>query len=138
MRYLGIDFGIKRVGLALSDPGGKLAFPLRTIVRTTRGELFAELLQTIAENHVQAIVLGIPYGLDGQSTTSTRQALNFRESLRRRTTRPVFSIDESFSTSEAEDLLQETGKKTSSRDTVDHHAAAVILQRFLDESQSME
>jgi putative Holliday junction resolvase len=138
MRYLGIDFGIKRVGLALSDPGGKLAFPLRTIVRTTREKLFAELQETIAENQVQTIVLGIPYGLDGESTTSTRQALNFLESLRRRTTRSVFSIDESFSTSEAEDLLQETGKKTSSRDTVDHHAAAVILQRFLDESQSME
>ena len=49
MRYLGIDFGIKRVGLAISDPEGRMAFPLTTIVRTTRNEFYARLMQIIQE-----------------------------------------------------------------------------------------
>ncbi|MFP4167575.1 MAG: Holliday junction resolvase RuvX [Desulfonatronovibrionaceae bacterium] len=134
MRYLGIDFGIKRVGLALSDPGGKLAFPLRTIFRTTREEFFSTLLEAIEENKVQAIVLGIPYGLNGQITPGTRQALNFLDSLKRRVGLPVFTLDESLSTLEAEGLLRQAGKKKRSQEAVDQHAAAVILQRFLDDS----
>ncbi|MFO7818335.1 MAG: Holliday junction resolvase RuvX [Thermodesulfobacteriota bacterium] len=138
MRYLGIDFGIKRVGLALSDTAGTLAFPLQTIVRTTRRELFDRLLECIEQNKIDAVVLGIPYGLDGQTTPSTRQALNFRDSLSRRISRPILTIDESFSTSEAVDLLRETGKKPFRGEIVDHLAAAVILQRFLDDRDGLD
>ncbi len=132
MRYLGIDFGVKRIGLAVSDGEGSLAFPYSTLVRTTRKKMFQELLQILEQEKVEAIVLGLPYDIEGRETESTRQALNFRNSLQRRTDCPVFTLNEVLSTAEAAELYRETGKKVPYGDHLDHLAAAVILQRFLD------
>ncbi len=94
MRALGIDFGLKRVGLAVSDRTGTLVSPYKTIERTTRNALFDELLEIIQKEAVETIVVGLPLSLAGEDTLTTRQARNFAESLGRRTDVPIHLMDE--------------------------------------------
>lgn len=134
MRTLGIDFGLKRVGLALSDPRGALAFPYRTITRTTREALFTELLEIIAREDVQAVIVGLPLTLDGGESTTTRQARNFAASLARRTPLPVALVDERLSSAAADDDLDQAGLRDHARRKAarDQQAAVRILQSFID------
>lgn len=133
MKYLGIDFGTKRVGLAVSDPGESMAFPLRTVVRTTRDKLFAELLQVIEEEKIEGVVIGLPLGLDGMDTLTTRQVRNFAARLGRRTTLPLYYKNEELSSFDAEQELRESGLSGKKlKEALDRHAAARILQSFLN------
>lgn len=132
MRILGIDFGLKRVGLALCDPTETLATPYGTIERTTRERLFADIAATVEREGVEAVVVGLPLGLDGRDTESTRQARNFAESLARRLGLPVHLADERLSSAAAEASLKETGLCSRKRKKVlDSQAAALILQGWL-------
>jgi putative Holliday junction resolvase len=132
MRYLGIDFGLKRVGLALTDPAGTMAFPYRTLVRTTRKQFFEDLLQVIEDEKVQGVVLGLPLDLEGRETETTRQVLNFKNSLARRITLPVFLVNEALSSFEAEQALSRSGmKKKKQKPVLDQVAAVIILESFL-------
>jgi putative Holliday junction resolvase len=133
MRYLGIDFGIKRVGLAISDPEGRMAFPLTTIIRTTRDEFFARLMQLIREKNIEAIVVGLPIGLDGQETLTTRQVHNFIASLKRRTAIPIHTVNEALTSYEAENRLKRQGIKGKKRKKyLDELSAVLILESFLN------
>lgn len=133
MRVLGVDFGLKRVGLAVSDRAGILASPLRTIERGTRDELFAELTALIEREAVEAVVVGLPLGLDGQETLTTRQARNFAESLKRRITLPVHLVDERLTSAAAEEELKEAGLCGRKRkQALDSQAAVHILRAWLE------
>jgi len=134
VRTLGIDFGLKRVGLALSDPRGAMAFPYRTITRTTRDALFAELLGVIEAEGVEAVVVGLPLTLDGGESMTTRQARNFAASLARRTPLPVALADERLSSAAADDDLDQAGLRDHARRKAarDQQAAVRILQTHLD------
>lgn len=137
MRALGIDFGIKRVGLALSDPTGTLCSPYKTIERTTRQALFDELLEIVHKESVEAVVVGLPLSLDGEDTMTTRQARNFAESLGRRTQVPIHLWDERLSSAEAEQELEMAGvfgKKR--RQALDSQAAVIILRSWLENAHS--
>ena len=132
MRYLGIDFGIKRIGLAVSGPSGNMAFPLKTIVRTTRSAMFEELLGLIREQNIEAIVLGIPLGSEGEENLTSTQVLNFKESLERRTDLPVYLINEAFTSAEAKAIMIERGvRENRERQNLDQVAAVLILESFL-------
>ncbi|GAB6175746.1 Holliday junction resolvase RuvX [Desulfobaculum senezii] len=132
MRILAIDFGLKRVGLALTDGLGMMAFPYKTIVRTTRDKLFAELSEILEKENVTAIVLGLPLSLDGEETLITRQVYNFKASLARRTDLPIHYMDERLSSVEAEEQLKEVGLRRKKRKTVlDQQAAVRILESYL-------
>lgn len=139
MRTLGIDFGLKRVGLALSDPAGSMAFPRETIVRTTKDALFARLLEVIATEGVERIVVGMPTGMDGQVTETTRQVRNFIERLKRRTDVPVETTDERLTSFQAEDDLWAAGvnlrKGKKNKEKIDQQAAVRLLQAYLDEQR---
>lgn len=133
MRYLAIDPGVQRVGLALTDPGGSMAFPYKTIHRTTRKALFEELTAVIDAEKVGTVVVGLPLGLDGQETESTRQARNMAARLSRRVDIPVKMMDETLSSFEAEEDLAAMGVKAHKRKAVlDQQAAVRILQSYLD------
>lgn len=133
MRVLGVDFGERRVGLAVSDPSGSLAFPLRTVHRTTRKALFEELAALIEAEGVEALVVGLPLGLDGQETLTTRQAKNFAASLAGRTGLPVHLADERLSSALAEEDLKAAGRRRLGKDgRLDMQAAVRILQSWLD------
>ena len=132
LRYLAIDFGLKRVGLAVCGPASDMAFPLKTIVRTRRDLFFTELLETIRAEKIQAIVLGLPLDMEGNETLITRQVKNFALSLARRTQVPIYLENEALTSFEAESRLDTAGVFGKKRKKVlDQMAAAAIMESFL-------
>ena len=132
MRALGIDFGTKRVGLAVCDPGGILVSPLTVLERTTRDALFDQLSDIIGRESVETVVVGLPLGLDGQETLTTRQARNFAESLGRRVGIPVHLHDERLSSVQAEEELRLAGRRGAKlKAALDAQAAVIILESWL-------
>ena len=134
-KLLALDLGERRIGLAVSGPGG-LALPAGHIVR---GKLAHDVQQVIAaaeERRAQGIVVGIPYTLDGETGPSAKLAHGFIRALRRgigdAASPTVYEMDERFTSVEAEGLLRESGFQPSrDRAAVDEAAAVLILERFL-------
>ena len=131
MKYLAIDYGQKRTGIAVSDTGGSMAFPRKTILMRTRAAFFEELLALIEAEATDAIVIGLPINLDGEESLTTRQVRNFSKSLARRTTLPLFWMEE------AERDLRDAGRSAAQgRAVLDQQAAVRILQSFLDQPEA--
>lgn len=129
-RILGIDYGSKRVGLALSDPLGLTAQPLETVPTGEAEERIAELIE---QHQVSTVVVGLPSPLSGGESESTRQARELGDRIGALSTVKVVFIDERFTTRMAESALLESGmKRRDRRSKVDKVAAAIILQTFLD------
>ncbi|HWP61064.1 MAG TPA: RuvX/YqgF family protein, partial [Candidatus Paceibacterota bacterium] len=124
MKYLGIDFGTKRVGLAVSDPAGSIAFP-REIVPND-DNLFPYLVRLLDEENIEAIVVGDTRAESGSANQASGAADVFIEQLSRVTSMPIHRGREAWSSVEASRFAP-PGKM---RD--DSAAAAIILQRFLD------
>ena len=143
MRLLGVDFGDVRIGLAVSDPTGTIARPLRTI--TPHGSLDEYAAIVVREvgtlmmevDGLDAVVVGVPRSLDGTVHQQTTRTLAFIDSLRKATPLPVFVQDERLSSIEAEQRLaireQDWRKR---KKLLDAASAAVILQDYLDEHRS--
>ena len=133
MRILAIDFGLKRIGLALSDREGRLALPYTTLVKKDNAQLMAELQNILEREDVDGVVVGLPLGLDGEETLTTRQAKNFAQRLRKVCpSLPVYLHNEALSSSEAAHRLSESGiRGRKQKDVLDQVAAAVILESFL-------
>lgn len=132
MKYLAVDFGEKRTGIAVSDAGGTMAFIRHPIVKTTKDAFWASLLDVIREEEAEAVVVGLPVTADGGETLIIRQIRNFIASLQRRCDLPVFIMDETLSSHEAETLLRESGKNGKRlRAVLDSAAAVRILESFL-------
>lgn len=135
MRTLGIDFGTKRVGLAITDPEGRMAFARPSIERSTRDALFETLVALIAAEAVGAVVVGLPLTLEGEDSLTTRQARNFAESLARRVAIPVHLVDERFSSAAAEEELKEAGLcSRKRRQHLDSQSAVQILNTWLGQN----
>lgn len=133
MKYLCLDYGEKRTGYAVSDQGGAMAFARGVILKKTRDVFFADLLAVIAEEGAEAVVIGLPVRLDGSDSLTTRQVRNFAASLARRTSLPLFFMEEAYSSAEAESMLKASGQKAYKRDgRVDSLAAARVLESFLN------
>jgi putative Holliday junction resolvase len=131
MKLLGIDYGQKRIGLAIAQGG--MAFPLKTLVKTTRDKLFADLLAVIAAEGPEAVVLGLPLDMEGKETLTTRQVLNFRDSLARRTDLPIHLVNEALTTFDARERLRQAGVPDRRRaEMLDQMAAVCILESFLE------
>jgi len=132
MRTLGVDFGLKRVGLAMTDPDGSMAFPLETIQREGRDELFARIVAVVEREFVENIVVGWPAPAEGRDSLTARQTVNFARSLARRVAVPVLLMDETLSSESAMDDLRAAGVKPSKRKAVlDQRAAVLILESYL-------
>ena len=136
MKYLAIDYGQKRTGIAVSDSGGSMAFPRRTIQMRTREAFFAELLALLEAEAPDALVIGLPVNLDGEETLTTRQTRNFAKNLKKKTPLPIFWMEEALSSFEAEIDLRQAGRSAAkSRAVLDQQAAVRILQSFLDQPE---
>lgn len=136
MKYIAIDYGQKRTGIAVSDEGGRMAFPRRTIQMRTREAFFEELLRLLENEAADAVVIGLPIDLDGQETLTTRQTRNFAKALRRRLSLPLYWMEEALSSFEAERDLRQAGRSAAkSRAVLDQQAAVRILQSFLDQPE---
>lgn len=136
MRALGIDYGERRIGLALSDPTGTLASPLLTVKRRRGKRPPLRLLEETARQHrVEVIVAGLPIALDGMETEWSSQVRAVCTELGRRLGIPVHFIDERLTSVQADRALRSAGlprAKRESKERVDAAAAAFILQRWLD------
>ncbi len=139
MRVIGLDFGTRTVGVALSDEAQIIAQPLVTIERKHAAKLrrtYAQLERIIEEQNVGSIVLGFPKNMnntEGERAEATRQFMN---DLERRTGLPVILVDERLTTVEADRILEETGVAASARKAhIDKMAAAIILQSYLDKKK---
>ncbi len=139
MKYLCIDYGQKRCGIAVSDAGGRLAFARLTLERRTREAFFSDLLRLIAEEGAEAVVIGLPRYGDGSDSLTTRQVRNFAESLRRRCALPMYFMEEWLSSDEAFAMLRESGYSLEelkrNPGLVDKAAAARILESFLNQPE---
>ena len=139
VRFLGIDYGQRRIGLAISDATGLLARPWKTLVRQgNASQVAAVLASEIAglqsePDGIEAVVLGFPRRLNGEEHDQSRAVRTMADQLRRVVTVPLHLQDERLSSREAEALLSRTEKDWRKRKLqLDAVAAAVILQDYLD------
>ena len=132
MRVLGVDFGLRRVGLALSDEEASLARPLRVLEITSVRNAPEAVAGVASEAGAGTVVVGVPLGLEGEERRQeVRRVERFARALRKCSGLDVFLVDESMSTREAGERAREAGR--DERDPSLHaHAAALILQRWLD------
>ena len=136
MRILGLDFGSKTVGVAVSDENEFLASGVETIRREREDKLrktYARIEALIVELGVEKIVLGLPLTLDGEEGVRVQKTRDFGENLQRRTGLDIEYQDERLTTVEAYNLMSESGvKKDKQLQMVDEVAATIILQDYLD------
>lgn len=131
-RILGLDYGTRRIGVALSDPLQLTAGPL-TVLDAADPDLAEGLCRLVAEHEVELVVVGLPVGLDGGEGPAAAAARRFAAEVRGAVAVPVELYDERFSTVTAERTLIEAGLRRERRKgTRDRVAAAVFLQAYLD------
>lgn len=133
-RILAVDPGEKRIGLALSDPLGIRATPLKIVPHVSRTVDAAQVAQLAAENDAVRIIVGQPLDAElGGDTPQGRRAARFADAIREQSEIPVELWDESMSTQDARSIRMQMGVSRNKRQGhLDDVAAAVILQSYLD------
>ena len=138
MRILGIDYGHKRFGLALSDEGETLASPLPAYQRRDTGQDLAFLAALVREKNVGQIVVGLPRNMDGSLGEMANEVLAFVETLKEKTDLPIDTFDERLSSIEAERVLIQADLSRKRRKTLrDSLAAVLILQGYLESRKTV-
>jgi putative Holliday junction resolvase len=134
-RILAIDFGMKRIGLALTDPLKMFAYPFRTILNDDK--TLNELILIINQYNVKKIILGYPLREDGRKSELTKSVEKFAKFIKLRTQTDVVLQDERYTSQLAySKVLESINKKKKRRDKglIDKNAASIILQDYLDET----
>lgn len=132
-RYLGIDYGQKRVGLAMSDQQGIISQVFRTIEKKSEKDLILQLLAIIKEYNIAEIIIGLPKNMNNTLGEKAKEILAFVELMREYIVNPIHLWDERLTTREAERMLIEADISRSKRKkVVDSIASQLILQGFLD------
>lgn len=136
MRILGLDYGSKTMGVAVSDPLGFTAQGVEIIRRKSENKMrqtLARIEELIAQYQVEEIVLGLPKNMNNTLGDRAEKSLELKETLERRTGLPVVMWDERLTTVSANRVLMETGVRRENRkEHVDEIAAVFILQGYLD------
>ncbi len=132
-RILGLDFGLRRVGGAISDPGRKIASPLEVYVRGSALEDARHYRRLVEEHEIQRIVIGLPLHTSGRESEMANQARAWGAWLATITGLPVAFADERYTSIEANDLMIQSGLKRQKRKGIrDKLAAQLLLQGYLD------
>jgi len=129
-RYLGIDYGTKRIGIALSDEGRKIAFP-RDIVSNEWKTFLPYITNLVKKEEVRGIVIGLAKGFGGQETNMTREIRRFTKKLELELFCPIYFEDEILST-------QAASRGPTKREKIDAASAALILQSYLDRKNMIQ
>jgi len=124
MKYLGIDYGDSKIGLALGDSETGLALPFKIIANEGREKLFSELIQIISAEEIDCLVIGWPLNVSSQQTEQTKKVNDFVSEAKLRLSIAVETNDERFSSQEA--------KKMGAGKRDDDVAAMLMLQNYLD------
>ena len=134
-RFLAIDFGEKRVGLALSDPTKIIAKPFKSISYTNQDDLLNKISLIIEQKNVEKIILGLPIGLKGQQTAQTNRVFEFYNLIKDKNDIQIVTEDERLSSVSAKKSLVLQNIKTGhNKALIDETAAAIFLQLYLDKN----
>ena len=140
MRVLGIDYGERRIGLAVTDPTRTIASPLDTLQRRAgKRPPLSRLAEIARDLEVEALVVGLPLDLQGNETTWCREVRAFGDALASRLDLPVTYVDERLTSVRAARAVRSVGlgkKERERKERVDAGAAALILQAWLDRGLS--
>ena len=128
MRILSLDFGTKRIGIAISDPLGKYALPLEIV---NKNDIINILERLIEQENISRIIMGNPINMDGSESEIGKQVLQFKRELEKKLKIPVILVDERFSSMEAEKTLKCIGERhlRKKRDAI---SACLILEKYLE------
>ena len=134
-RFLAIDYGSKRVGLAISDPTKKIAKAYKTIRNDGPDALLSIIKNEIKINSVEKIILGLPIGMNGKNTSQTELVLKFKDKLKIFFSIPIVLEDERLTSLHAKKSLVFQGFKTTlNKGNIDSTAAALLLQNYINKS----
>jgi putative Holliday junction resolvase len=135
---LALDLGDRRVGLAVGGDGTDLVLPAGHIIRIKLAQDMERVLEIAKDRGAESIVVGIPYNQEGKLGPQAKKVQRFVRALRKKTGMTVYTVDERFTSVEAQGLLREAGRQPSrDKGSVDEAAAVLILRRFL-ESRDVE
>ncbi|MDQ1278311.1 MAG: putative pre6S rRNA nuclease [Thermodesulfobacteriota bacterium] len=132
MRIMGLDYGEKRIGVAVSDEMGLISQPVAVVVRQNRKKDLESITALVRKYRPEKIVIGYPVRLDGAEGIQCQKVNRFAATLASHLKLPVIRWDETFSTKEAEEILRHSHMKREKRkEVVDKLAASIILQDYL-------
>ena len=133
MRHLAIDFGVKRIGLAVCDSSEKIVSPLETVNRKDDAQSIRRIAKVIADEGIEAVVVGLPVNMNGSEGPQARRTREFADLLAKSITIPLHFQNEQLSSFAADDRLAiRELTKLGARRRQDAVAAAIILAGFLD------
>jgi len=133
---LSLDVGTKTIGVAKSDPLGAFTLPVVTIRRKGVRKDVVIIMELVAKYEIDEVVVGLPLELDGSEERSARLARQIGEAVAEANGKPVFYVDERFSSVEAERrLLEMDVSRARRKELIDQAAAMIILERFIAENQ---
>jgi putative holliday junction resolvase len=136
---LAIDYGLKRIGLAISDTKGIIASPLKVITITKKRKLkgaLEDIIKEVEKNNVKTILIGKPQEFKKEYSLTLKKIYSFANKLSELTTIPIIFQDESYSTIQAQNMLLSFGQsRKSSKGKIDMIAAEIFLQDFLNSEQ---
>jgi putative Holliday junction resolvase len=132
--YLAIDYGLRRIGLAKSDPSGIIASALQTIDVKSESEALKKIAAAVADMKPAALIVGYPLNEDGSAGEACQRVDVFVARLKKVFDGPIHKVDEFGTSEEAAGIIHAHGKRVGKKkQRVDRLAAVIILQRFLDE-----
>ena len=135
-RLMGLDYGSKTIGVAISDELGMAAQPIETIERSGENKLrksLARISEIVKEKNIQKIVVGLPVNMNGCCGERAARTLEFVKKLKTRVDIPIVMQDERLTTVEADEILSESGvKKEERKRYIDSIAASIILREYME------
>ena len=135
---LGLDLGARRIGLALSDDAGKIAFPAGYLDRSGLEKDLSALVALIEQRGVTRVAVGLPLHLDGGISVGAQAARQFADALARACNRPVELVDERLTTAEAQRALQGAprSRRRKRKQVIDSMAATLLLRTYLQQRET--
>ena len=135
-RLLAIDYGNKRVGLAISDPTQIIAKPYKTVAYSDNENLLTQIRTIISNKKIEKIILGLPLNMKGNKSHQTNLTIEFCDFLKENCDIPILIYDERLSSLSAKKSLVLQGVKTGyNKARIDETAAAIFLQQYLDQNR---
>ncbi|WP_456325769.1 Holliday junction resolvase RuvX [Desulfonauticus submarinus] len=131
-KILGIDYGLKRVGLAIGNEEYQMALPYMTLNKNDNKTFFKNLKEVIEKENISKIVVGLPLYLNGEKSLTTTQVKNFAEKIKKMFSIPIYLIDERYTSFEAEKKISELNikNKKKKKEIIDQISATLILESY--------
>ena len=136
-RVMGIDYGVRKIGVAISDPLKIISYPYKTIDVKKTPDYISEIKKIVDEKKIESIVVGYPITLSGNSSAQTKITQNFIDKIASVLNISIYKCDERLSSQEAKRYLREQNIKIGhNKEKVDQMSASLILRQFLSSNQN--